>query len=79
MTTTGAAEQQEQVIHAQDYLRVSLDRSGRARSLDEQHAEHRQVAAERGWALDRRSLLEDAVDGARRNGDPVSSALGWAR
>ena len=31
---------------ARDYLRVSLDRSGRARSLEEQHADHVRVAAE---------------------------------
>ena len=34
-----------------EYLRVSLDRSGRARSLDEQHADNETAAARRGVAL----------------------------
>jgi DNA invertase Pin-like site-specific DNA recombinase len=34
-----------------EYLRVSLDRSGRQRSIDEQHNENQQAAADRGVTL----------------------------
>jgi len=34
-----------------EYLRVSLDRSGRARSVDEQHTDNQRSAADRGVAL----------------------------
>lgn len=37
---------------ARDYLRVSLDKSGRARSLDEQHEENLSAAQRNGWTLD---------------------------
>ena len=36
---------------AREYLRVSLDRSGYARSLDEQHTDNERAAAEHGWTL----------------------------
>jgi DNA invertase Pin-like site-specific DNA recombinase len=36
---------------AREYLRVSLDKSGRERSITEQHAENEAEAAERGWSL----------------------------
>lgn len=48
-----------------DYLRVSLDRSGRARSLDEQHADHEQVAGEQGWTLVGNSYRDDSVSASR--------------
>lgn len=38
-------------LSARDYLRVSLDRSGRAKSLNEQHADNRRVCTEHGWTL----------------------------
>jgi site-specific DNA recombinase len=36
---------------AREYLRVSLDRSGRARSVDEQHTDNERAAADRGVRL----------------------------
>lgn len=36
---------------AREYLRVSLDRSGRARSVDEQHTDNQRAADDRGVAL----------------------------
>jgi site-specific DNA recombinase len=36
---------------AREYLRVSLDRSGRARSCEEQHDENDRAATEHGWLL----------------------------
>src|SRR5262245_36713518 len=36
---------------AREYLRVSLDRSGRERSILEQHDDNQRMAAERGWTL----------------------------
>src|SRR4051794_35979397 len=36
---------------AREYLRVSVDRSGRARSLDEQHNDNAAVADREGWSL----------------------------
>jgi len=38
-------------VEAREYLRVSLDRSGRGRSLEEQQADHVQDAAAHGWRL----------------------------
>lgn len=38
-------------LPAREYLRVSVDRSGRERSPEEQHADHEQDAAEHGWRL----------------------------
>jgi site-specific DNA recombinase len=43
MTTTTAT--------AREYLRVSLDKSGRERSLEEQHDENERAALKRGWTL----------------------------
>lgn len=37
--------------NAREYLRVSLDRSGHGRSLDEQHTDNERAAAEHGWTL----------------------------
>ena len=39
MVVLSGGEQGKRGRGARDYLRVSLDRSGRARSLEEQHAE----------------------------------------
>jgi DNA invertase Pin-like site-specific DNA recombinase len=36
---------------AREYLRVSLDKSGRERSQDEQHNDNQRVADEHGWTL----------------------------
>ena len=36
---------------AREYLRVSLDKSGRERSQDEQHQDNQRVADEHGWTL----------------------------
>ncbi|MCA1601191.1 MAG: recombinase family protein, partial [Acidobacteria bacterium] len=65
MTTTQASDQQEHVIHARDYLRVSLDRSGRARSLEEQHADHERTAAEHGWCLGEDSYRDASISASR--------------
>jgi site-specific DNA recombinase len=45
MTSNGKA------LRGREYLRVSLDRSGRARSIDEQHSENETAAAARGVTL----------------------------
>ena len=45
MTTTTALRT------AREYLRVSMDRSGRERSNDEQHADNQREAEANGWAL----------------------------
>lgn len=65
MPSTAAADQQERTIRARDYLRVSLDRSGRARSLAEQHADHQRVAEEQGWSLDEDSYRDASVSASR--------------
>jgi DNA invertase Pin-like site-specific DNA recombinase len=44
MTTT-------KILTGREYLRVSLDRSGRARSVDEQHDDNQRAADEFGWHL----------------------------
>jgi site-specific DNA recombinase len=36
---------------AREYLRVSVDRTGRQRSIDEQHADNQRTADEHGWQL----------------------------
>jgi DNA invertase Pin-like site-specific DNA recombinase len=36
---------------AREYLRVSMDRSGRERSIDEQHDENERAAQQSGWTL----------------------------
>ncbi|PZS07176.1 MAG: hypothetical protein DLM64_15270 [Solirubrobacterales bacterium] len=64
MTTVNIAEQRQLAIYARDYLRVSLDRSGRARSLEEQHADHEQVATEHGWLLGE-SYRDESVSASR--------------
>ncbi|MEO7194573.1 MAG: recombinase family protein [Pseudonocardiaceae bacterium] len=64
MTTPHIAEQQQLSIVARDYLRVSLDRSGRARSLEEQHADHERVATEQGWILGE-SYRDESVSASR--------------
>ena len=38
-------------VRAREYLRVSLDRSGRQRSLEEQHKDNERAASSRGWSL----------------------------
>ncbi|MBV9060989.1 MAG: recombinase family protein [Pseudonocardiales bacterium] len=65
MPTTVIADQREHSIRARDYLRVSLDRSGRARSLDEQHADHQRLAAEQGWSLDQASYRDASASASR--------------
>jgi site-specific DNA recombinase len=64
MTTTHAADQRRPAVLARDYLRVSLDRSGRARSLEEQHADHERVSAEQGWVLGE-SYRDESVSASR--------------
>lgn len=70
MPATATASQPERAIRARDYLRVSLDRSGRARSLTEQHADHQRVAEEQGWSLDEDSYraAKRLLDAAKRDG-----------
>lgn len=65
MPTTVTASQPGHPIRARDYLRVSLDRSGRARSLTEQHADHQRVAEEQGWSLDEDSYRDESVSASR--------------
>jgi site-specific DNA recombinase len=69
VTTTHAADQRQLAIHARDYLRVSLDRSGRARSLEEQHSDHAQVATEHGWTLGE-SYRDESVSASRYSRKP---------
>lgn len=64
MTTTHAADQRKLAVRARDYLRVSLDRSGRARSLEEQHVDHERVATEHGWVLGE-SYRDESVSASR--------------
>lgn len=49
---------------ARDYLRVSLDRSGRARSLDEQHTDNLRAAERNGWSLGE-SYRDESVSASR--------------
>jgi site-specific DNA recombinase len=63
MVTTGGLEQGKRGKSAREYLRVSLDRSGRARSLEEQHADHVRVAGEQGWVED--SYRDESVSASR--------------
>lgn len=65
MVSVSGVEQGKRGVGARDYLRVSLDRSGRARSLDEQHADHVRVAAERGWCLVDESYRDASVSASR--------------
>ena len=65
MVTAGGGEQGKQGWSAREYLRVSLDRSGRARSVDEQHADHVRVAGERGWTLVAESYRDESVSASR--------------
>lgn len=69
MTMTPGADQRKLIIRARDYLRVSLDRSGRARSLEEQHADHERVAAEQGWILGE-SYRDESVSASRYSRKP---------
>ncbi|MGQ0718688.1 MAG: recombinase family protein [Pseudonocardiales bacterium] len=55
----------EQGKRSREYLRVSLDRSGRARSLEEQHADHVRVAGEQGWVLDEGAYRDESVSASR--------------
>jgi len=55
----------EQGKPAREYLRVSLDRSGRARSLDEQHADNERVAGEQGWTLEDCTYRDESVSASR--------------
>ncbi|MGH3426850.1 MAG: recombinase family protein [Sciscionella sp.] len=65
MVFANGCEQGEQGVCAREYLRVSLDRSGRARSLEEQHADHVRVAGEQGWVLDGDSYRDESVSASR--------------
>jgi site-specific DNA recombinase len=47
-----------------EYLRVSLDRSGRARSVDEQHTDNQRAADERGWTLGK-PYVDNSVSASR--------------
>ncbi|MBV8994042.1 MAG: recombinase family protein [Pseudonocardiales bacterium] len=64
MTNSHGADQRRLAIHARDYLRVSLDRSGRARSLEEQHTDHQREATEHGWTLGE-SYRDESVSASR--------------
>ncbi|MGH3575872.1 MAG: recombinase family protein, partial [Pseudonocardiaceae bacterium] len=64
MSTAKVADQRQLAISARDCLRVSLDRSGRARSLEEQRADHAQVATEHGWLLGE-SYRDESVSASR--------------
>ncbi len=64
MMTLGAVEQGK-CGWAREYLRVSLDRSGRARSLEEQHADHVRVAGEQGWSLAEGAYRDKSVSASR--------------
>ncbi|HEX2298796.1 MAG TPA: recombinase family protein, partial [Pseudonocardiaceae bacterium] len=44
---------------------MSLDRSGRARSLEEQHADHHRTAAEHGWILEEDSYRDASISASR--------------
>jgi hypothetical protein len=65
MVPTEGVEQGKQARRAREYLRVSLDRSGRARSLEEQHADHVRVCGEQGWVLDERAYRDESVSASR--------------
>ncbi len=65
MVTLSGVEQGKRANGARDYLRVSLDRSGRARSLEEQHADHVRVAGEQGWSLVGGSYRDESVSASR--------------
>ncbi|MGH4008594.1 MAG: recombinase family protein [Pseudonocardiaceae bacterium] len=62
MVSTGGREQGRR---AREYLRVSLDRSGRARSLDEQHADNERVAGGQGWELEEAAYRDESVSASR--------------
>jgi DNA invertase Pin-like site-specific DNA recombinase len=65
MAATSGVEQGKRCTSAREYLRVSLDRSGRARSLAEQHADHFRVAGEQGWTLMGESYRDESVSASR--------------
>jgi site-specific DNA recombinase len=65
MVITGGVEQRKRGRRAREYLRVSVDRSGRVRSLDEQHANHVRVAGEQGWILVAESYRDESVSASR--------------
>ena len=65
MVTTNGVEQGKQGSRAREYLRVSLDRSGRARSLEEQHADHVRVVEEQGWILVEEAYRDESVSASR--------------
>lgn len=65
MVTSGGVEQGKQGRCAREYLRVSVDRSGRARSLEEQHADHVRVAAEQGWTLAESAYRDESISASR--------------
>jgi hypothetical protein len=50
-TTATAATSPTTSTTAREYLRISVDKSGRERSPEEQHADNERAAAEHGWAL----------------------------
>ena len=56
----GTADAVEQGRRAREYLRVSLDRLGRGRSLEEQHADH--VREERKKKLSTPSVLRGLIE-----------------
>jgi DNA invertase Pin-like site-specific DNA recombinase len=65
MVPAESCEQGKRAKCAREYLRVSLDRSGRARSLDEQHADHVRVADEQGWTLAEDAYRDESVSASR--------------
>ncbi|HEY2194672.1 MAG TPA: recombinase family protein, partial [Actinomycetospora sp.] len=54
---------------AREYLRVSLDRSGRARSLDEQHGDNAGAAEQQGWRLGE-AYRDNSVSASRYSRKP---------
>ena len=52
------------VRKAREYLRVSKDRSGRQRSIDEQHGDNQRAADEHGWSLGK-PYIDSSVSASR--------------
>lgn len=51
-------------LRARDYLRVSFDRSGHAKSLDEQHTDNLRVTEDHGWTLGQ-SYRDESISASR--------------
>jgi site-specific DNA recombinase len=70
-------------VAAREYLRVSLDSSGRERSIAEQHADNTSAAAEAGWSLGAPYRDKGSASRHARNGrdgfDALMADLGAGR